>query len=84
MGFSNKFSIESYWLINKEAIFGPIPGAPGILSDESPAKACTSITLSGKTPNFSKTVSFVTSFFLLGLLLRRYLLITALSLYLKK
>ena len=64
--FFNKFSIELYSLINKEAIFGPIPGAPGILSDESPAKACTSITLSGKTPNFSKTVSFVTSFFFIG------------------
>ena len=33
----------------------PIPGTPGILSDESPANDCTSITWLGFTPNFSKT-----------------------------
>ena len=33
----------------------PIPGAPGTLSTLSPAKDCTSITLSGPTPNLSIT-----------------------------
>ncbi len=32
-----------------------MPGTPGTLSDESPISACTSITLSGGTPNFSIT-----------------------------
>ena len=35
----------------------PIPGTPGILSTESPANDCTSITFSGGTPNFSLTSS---------------------------
>ena len=33
----------------------PMPGAPGTLSTLSPASDCTSITLSGCTPNFSNT-----------------------------
>ena len=32
-----------------------MPGTPGTLSVESPASACTSTTLSGPTPNFSRT-----------------------------
>ena len=39
------------------AVFTPIPATPGTLSDESPASACTSITLSGPTPNLSRTCS---------------------------
>ena len=34
-----------------------MPGTPGTLSTLSPASACTSITLSGFTPNFSRTAS---------------------------
>ncbi len=37
------------------AVFTPMPGTPGTLSDESPISDCTSITLSGVTPNFSNT-----------------------------
>ncbi len=36
--------------IKAAAIFGPIPGAPGMLSDESPASARTSPKLSDETP----------------------------------
>ena len=32
-----------------------MPGTPGTLSLESPISACTSITFSGGTPNFSIT-----------------------------
>ena len=32
-----------------------MPGTPGTLSVESPISACTSMTLSGGTPNFSIT-----------------------------
>ena len=45
-----------------------MPGTPGTLSDESPISACTSITLSGPTPNFSITsagpmrLSFIVSY----------------------
>lgn len=41
---------DPYSLIRVAAIFGPIPGAPGILSAESPAKAKTSPNLSAATP----------------------------------
>ncbi len=34
-----------------------MPGTPGTLSTASPQSACTSITLSGVTPNFSNTSS---------------------------
>ena len=43
--------------IKPEAGFIPTPGTPGILSTVSPTRACTSITLSGVTPNFSFTLS---------------------------
>ena len=36
--FFNKLSKFLYLLINSEAVFIPIPGTPGILSEESPAK----------------------------------------------
>ena len=39
------------------AVLTPIPGTPGTLSVESPASACTSMTRSGPTPNFSITCS---------------------------
>jgi hypothetical protein len=37
------------------AVFTPMPGTPGTLSVESPISACTSMTFSGPTPNFSHT-----------------------------
>ena len=37
------------------AVLTPMPGTPGTLSVESPISACTSITFSGGTPNFSIT-----------------------------
>ena len=37
------------------AVFTPMPGTPGTLSVESPISDCTSMTLSGGTPNFSIT-----------------------------
>ena len=43
--------------ISAAAVLIPIPGAPGTLSVESPASACTSTTLSGPTPNFASTPS---------------------------
>ena len=54
---SSKASRSPYSLISKAAVLIPIPGAPGTLSTESPARACTSTTRSGYTPNFSKTPS---------------------------
>ena len=39
------------------AVLMPMPGAPGTLSTESPARAWTSTTRSGPTPNFSTTSS---------------------------
>ncbi len=48
------------------AVFTPMPGAPGTLSVESPASACTSTTLSGVTPNFSITASAPSLIFLIG------------------
>ena len=45
--FFNNSSKEPNWLINSAAVFTPIPGTPGILSTESPANDCTSITFSG-------------------------------------
>ena len=50
-------SRSPYSEINLVAVFGPIPGTPGTLSDESPIKAKTSPTSSGPTPNFSMTSS---------------------------
>ncbi len=48
------------------AVLTPMPGTPGTLSVESPASACTSITLSGGTPNFSITASGPILVFLIG------------------
>ncbi len=42
-------------MISSAAVFGPMPGTPGTLSDESPISDCTSMTFSGPTPNFSMT-----------------------------
>ena len=50
-------SRSPYSLIKSAAVLIPIPGAPGTLSTESPASACTSTTRSGPTPNFSSTPS---------------------------
>ena len=50
------------------AVLTPMPGTPGTLSVESPISACTSITFSGGTPNFSITsarpirLSFIVSY----------------------
>ena len=50
------------------AVLTPMPGTPGTLSVESPISACTSITFSGPTPNFSITsarpmrLSFIVSY----------------------
>ena len=61
--FFNKFSTEPNSLINSAAVLTPMLGTPGILSELSPASACTSITLSGVTPNFSLTSSMPISLF---------------------
>ena len=54
---SSSSSSEPNSLISSAAVLMPIPGAPGTLSTESPASACTSTTRSGNTPNFSNTPS---------------------------
>ena len=51
----NKFSKFLYLFINSAAVFTPIPGTPGTLSELSPARDWTSITWWGFTPNFSNT-----------------------------
>ena len=48
-------SRSPYSPISCAAVFTPMPGTPGTLSVESPISACTSMTLSGGTPNFSIT-----------------------------
>ena len=52
---SSTASTVPYSLISCAAPFGPMPGTPGTLSTESPISACTSITLSGVTPNLAST-----------------------------
>ena len=42
-------------LISSAAVLTPMPGTPGTLSTLSPHSAWTSMTLSGPTPNFSRT-----------------------------
>ena len=42
--FLSKVSKFLYLFINSEAVLIPIPGTPGILSDGSPARDCTSTT----------------------------------------
>ena len=41
--------------MSSAAVLTPIPGTPGTLSTLSPQSAWTSMTLSGPTPNFSRT-----------------------------
>ena len=48
-------SRSPYSVMSWAAVFTPMPGTPGTLSTLSPARACTSTTLSGATPNFSNT-----------------------------
>ena len=48
-------SIQWYFAISAPAVFSPIPGTPGILSDVSPCRAFTSINSFGVTPYFSIT-----------------------------
>ena len=64
--FSTKFSTVLNSAIKLEAVFMPTPGTPGTLSTLSPIRACTSITLSGVTPNFSCTLSISMKIFLIG------------------
>ena len=54
---ASSVSRSPYSLISSAAVLTPMPGTPGTLSVESPASACTSMTLSGGTPNFSRTSS---------------------------
>ena len=54
---ASSVSRSPYSLISSAAVLTPMPGTPGTLSVESPASACTSTTLSGGTPNFSRTSS---------------------------
>ncbi len=53
--FARRFSRVSYSLINATAVFSPIPGTPGMLSIESPARPITSVICSGLTPYRSTT-----------------------------
>ena len=46
-----------YFWMSGIAVFSPIPGTPGTLSDASPVSPSTSMTLSGVTPNFCLTPS---------------------------
>ena len=64
--FFNKVSKVLYLLISSAAVFTPIPGTPGILSEESPAKDWTSITWLGLTPNFSNTSCSPRTLFFMG------------------
>ena len=54
---SSSVSRSPYSPISCAAVFTPIPGTPGTLSEESPASAWISITCSGPRPNFSTTSS---------------------------
>ncbi len=54
---ASSVSRSPYSLISSAAVLTPMPGTPGTLSVESPASACTSTTLSGGTPNLSRTSS---------------------------
>ena len=52
--------------MSSAAVLIPMPGTPGTLSVESPAKDWTSITLSGPTPNFSITSAAPIVLFFIG------------------
>ena len=62
--FSNKVSKLLYLFISSAAVLIPIPGTPGILSDESPAKDCTSITLTWFHPKLFNNFFFSNNFIL--------------------
>ena len=49
------FSADPNFLINEDAVLGPIPSTPGMLSDLSPTKARKSMNSFGYTLNFSYT-----------------------------
>ena len=48
-----RFSIEPYFFTRSNAVFSPIPGTPGMLSELSPINPLTSINCFGITPYFS-------------------------------
>ncbi len=52
---ASSVSRSPYSVMSAAAVLTPMPGTPGTLSVESPISDCTSITLSGGTPNFSIT-----------------------------
>ena len=52
--------------MSSAAVLTPMPGTPGTLSVESPARAWMSITLSGVTPNFSCTSGKEIGLFFIG------------------
>ena len=53
-------------LMSSAAVLMPMPGTPGTLSVESPARACTSTTFSGGTPKRSTTSSPAMRFCFMG------------------
>ena len=66
LALSNNFSSVPYLFINSAAVLTPIPGTPGTLSLESPARAWTSITFFGSTPNLLFISSGVINLFFIG------------------
>ncbi len=53
--------------MRRAAVFTPMPGTPGTLSEESPISACTSTTFEGGTPKRSITsASPITLFFIVS------------------
>ena len=63
---ASRVSRSPYSWISRAAVLMPMPGAPGTLSTESPASACTSTTRSGRTPNFSSTSATPMVLFFIG------------------
>ena len=63
---SSNSSKGPYSFSSNTAVLTPMPGTPGILSTLSPAKAWTSMTRSGFTPNFSSTSLMPISRFFMG------------------
>ncbi len=57
---------ESNSSSNLAAVFGPIPGTPGMLSDASPVRENKSRSLCEFTPNFSITCFSSIYIFLMG------------------
>ena len=52
-------SILPYFWINESAVFSPIPGTPGILSEESPWSPFTSINWIGSKPPYTSFILFL-------------------------